>query len=87
VIAERYIENLANWLAAKPAEPPEWQAAEQVGDAGIYVTPAELTELGQAVQRLVEPYLARTADATLRPQAARLVAFIMLGFPLRPAGR
>jgi DNA-binding transcriptional ArsR family regulator len=82
VIAERYMENLANWLAAKRGESPEWQAAEVFGDAGIYVTPSELASLGEAVQRLVEPYLARTADPTQRPPGVRLVTFVTLGFPL-----
>jgi DNA-binding transcriptional ArsR family regulator len=82
VIAERYLENLALWLEAKPAEPREWQAADLFGDAGIYVTPEELRALGDAVQKLVTPYLERTTKAELRPDAARFVTFINLAFPL-----
>jgi DNA-binding transcriptional ArsR family regulator len=82
VIAERYLENFANWLAAKPREPREWQAAELFGDAGIYVTPSELRALGDAVQELVDPYLERTTEQERRPKEARLVTFISLAFPL-----
>jgi len=82
VIAERYLENLANWLAAKPREPHEWQAAEIFGDAGVYVTPQELEALGAAVEALVVPYLGRTIEPERRPDGARLVTFINLAFPV-----
>ena len=82
VIAERYLENLVSWLAAKPEEPREWQAAELVGDAGIFVTAEELQALGKSVEALVAPYLERTTKPELRPGDARLVTFINLAFPV-----
>jgi hypothetical protein len=82
VVAERYFEHLFTWLERRGEEPEEWQAAELFGDTGLYLTPAELEELGEAVQQLVQPYLERTANAELRPEAARLVLFVALGFPL-----
>jgi DNA-binding transcriptional ArsR family regulator len=82
VIAERYLEHLAAWLTAKPGEPREWHAAEIFGDAGIYLTAAELSSLGGAVQELVGPYLERTTKRELRPDGARLVTFISMAFPV-----
>jgi DNA-binding transcriptional ArsR family regulator len=82
VIAQRYLENLTNWLAATPREPHEWQAAEIFGDAGIYVTAQELEALGAAVQELVLPYLGRTTAPERRPDGTRLVTFISLAFPV-----
>jgi predicted ArsR family transcriptional regulator len=82
VIAERYFEHLFTWLERRGDEPEHWQAAELFGDTGLYLTPAELEELGKAVQQLVEPYLDRTVKPELRPEAARLVLFVAFGFPL-----
>src|ERR1700731_985556 len=45
-VAERYFEQLARWLEARPDEPEEWRQAALLGDRILYVTPAELEQLG-----------------------------------------
>jgi predicted ArsR family transcriptional regulator len=82
VIAERYLEHLFKWLETRAEEPHEWQERQMFSDFALYLSSAELEELDHAIQELFEPYLARTANASLRPPDARLVMLIALGFPL-----
>jgi hypothetical protein len=82
VIAERYLEHLLRWIDSRGDEPREWQERELFGDVAVYLTPDELGELDRAIQALVAPYLERTTNPELRPDASRLVMLIALGFPL-----
>lgn len=81
VLAERYVDALKKWLAAKPDEPVEWQEAAHFGDTGLYVTPGELIRLAQDVQNLLDPFLGRQLHPELRPPGARLVTYLHLAFP------
>ena len=82
VVAERYLEWLLAWLERRPEERTEWQEAAALGDALVYLTAPELTELRDALFALAEPFHARTSDPALRPEGARAVAFIQLAFPV-----
>jgi DNA-binding transcriptional ArsR family regulator len=82
VIAERYLEHLLRWIDSRGDEPREWQERELFGDVAVYLTPDELGELDRAIQAVVAPYLERTTNRELRPDASRLVMLIALGFPL-----
>jgi len=82
VIADRYIEDLNRWFEARPDEPEEWQRAAQFGDTILYVTAAELTELGERVRDLVDAYITRQADPKLRPPGARLVSYLHIAHPV-----
>jgi predicted transcriptional regulator len=80
-LAEQYFELTARWLAAQSAEPAEWREAAQFGDTMLYLTAAELRELGEKIQALMQPYTRRLGDATERPAGARPVAVLHLAFP------
>jgi predicted ArsR family transcriptional regulator len=82
VVAERYFEHLMRWLDEKASEPAEWQEAALFGDTPLYLTAAELAELGREVDTLLERYLERTSNRELRPPGARLITFLQLAFPL-----
>jgi predicted ArsR family transcriptional regulator len=81
VVAEQHFEAVMAWIEGKQAEPEEWQAAAQLDDMALYVTADELAELGRSVWALVEPFAARNERPELRPEGARLVAFLNLAFP------
>ena len=81
VIAEKYFEQLARWLEASPGEPSEWQQAAMLGDRILYVTPAELEELGSRVREVVDEYFERQVRPELRPEGARLVTWLNIAFP------
>lgn len=81
VVAERYFDRVLRWLERQAEEPPEWQDAAHFGDTSGYLTAAELEELRQRLDDLLEPYGERMRKSELRPPDARLVTFIRLAFP------
>jgi predicted ArsR family transcriptional regulator len=85
VVAERYMEQLLTWLDNKPGEPLEWQEAALFGDMPLYLTAAELKQLGERLAELLTPFLERVGNARQRPDGARLVTLIQLAFPTEAA--
>jgi hypothetical protein len=81
VIAERYFDQVMRWLESSHHEPRQWQEAALLGDRFLYLTPSELTEIGRKVRELLDPYGARVADPSLRPDGARRVSYLQLAFP------
>jgi hypothetical protein len=81
VLAEFYFENLMRWLEAKPGEPVEWQQAAVFGDTNVYLTAAELAELGRAWISLLQGYAERFEHPELRPAGARLISVLHLAHP------
>jgi len=81
VVAERYFDRVLRWLERQAEEPPEWQDAAHFGDTSGYVTAAELEDLRERLDELLEPYGERARNPELRPPDARLVTFIRLAFP------
>jgi len=88
-VADRYFDALMRWLEAWPDEPAQWHEAALVSDQLLYLTAAELAELGSKIHELVDRYLDRMSKPELRPAGSRLIDFIQLGFPLvdRPSGK
>jgi predicted ArsR family transcriptional regulator len=88
VVAERYFELLLKWVHGKSTEPYDWQEAALFGDTSLYVTPSELTELGEQINALLAPLEERRFNPELRPLGSRSVTFLQLAFPyLGPAKR
>jgi len=83
-VAERYFEQLMRYLEARPGEPAEWQEAAMFGDRLVYLTAAELEDLGARVRALVDEYFERLVRPDLRPADARLVTWLNLAFPSEP---
>jgi predicted transcriptional regulator len=81
VVADYYFSALRRWLAVRDEEPEEWQRAAQFGDTMIYVTAEELAELGRRYEEIVDQYLDRLTDASLRPDGARLVSVLRIANP------
>jgi predicted transcriptional regulator len=81
VVAERYFEQVMQWLQQRSDDPLDWQEAATFGDRMLYLTSDELAELGREIEALLERYHERTASPETRPEDARLVTFIRLAFP------
>ena len=86
IVAERYYEEMMAWLEARADEPAEWQQAALFGDIWLYLTAAELTELGEQVDRLFDRYIDRLSRPELRPPGARLVTYIQVAAPRQGPG-
>ena len=82
IMLERYFENAARWLDAKAKEPAEWQQAAQFNDRMLYLTAAELEDVAEQIETLLDTYSDRTINPALRPADSRLVSCVNLGFPL-----
>jgi DNA-binding transcriptional ArsR family regulator len=80
-LAEQYFELTARWVQAQPGEAAEWREAAQFGDTLLHLTAAELRELGDKIEGLVQPYRDRLEDASRRPPGSRPVTVLHLAFP------
>jgi len=84
VAAETQVANLMRWLAAREAESAEWRTAAMLGDEYLWLTPAELTELGRQAEALTTRYADRLTRPELRPEGARPVSYLHIAFPHIP---
>jgi len=82
VIAARYAVLTQAWIDRQPYESDDWKQAAQFGDTFVWLTPEELTQLGEQLSALLEPYDCRTSDKAERPESSRLVSWLHLAFPL-----
>lgn len=82
VIAARYAALTQAWIDHQPYESDAWKDAAQVGDTFLWLTPEELTRLGEQLTALLEPYDSRTTDHAERPEGSRLVSWLHLTFPV-----
>jgi hypothetical protein len=87
IVAERYYEQMIGWLEARASEPAEWQEAALFGDVFLYLTAAELAELGEQVDGLLDRYMDRLTKPELRPPGARLITYIHHAAPQQGPGR
>ncbi|MCX4729100.1 winged helix-turn-helix domain-containing protein [Streptomyces sp. NPDC090052] len=80
-MAERYFELSARWVQARAQERAEWQEAARFGDYQLRLTAAELAELNDKIQDLVQPYLEDPGGARRHAPDVRPVALLHLAFP------
>lgn len=82
VVVERYFEQAIEWLGRQREEPDDWSEAAALSDHIVYVTAAELEGIQAQMRDLLDPLLERSTDPAKRPEGARPVTYIQLGFPL-----
>jgi predicted ArsR family transcriptional regulator len=83
IVLDRDLERLRDWLARARTAEPMWREAAFISEALLYLTPAELEELGRRITELVFRYADRV-DPARRPEGSAPVQAIATGFPLRP---
>lgn len=74
-------ESYRHWLARRGEAPARWRRDEAFSQV-VHLTPAELTEMGDAIRALVEAYRHREDDPGSRPTGTAPVAVIARLFPL-----
>jgi predicted ArsR family transcriptional regulator len=87
VAIERWFEEASKWVERRAEETEEWAEATVLDDHMLYLTPAELEELSRRFAELFAPYMRRIAEPESRPEGARGVTFIQLGFPIEEEDR
>ncbi|KAB8197070.1 helix-turn-helix domain-containing protein [Nonomuraea phyllanthi] len=68
-------------LAQVEREPAEWRDATRFGRTRIKVDAEELARLGQSIEKLIEPYVARRRDEKSTPEGARMAEVQVNLFP------
>jgi DNA-binding transcriptional ArsR family regulator len=84
-VRRRDRELLDEHLAREAELPAEWLTASIHSNFGSWLTAEELAQLGEALEELWRPYLARLRDHDRRPDGSRLVHMFAHAFP-RPEG-
>ncbi|MFC7305591.1 winged helix-turn-helix domain-containing protein [Streptomyces monticola] len=79
-VAELYFDRITRAIETRRELPKEWQEAQEFGDSQLYLTAGELTGLRQKIWELIQPFEARGADPSLRPDGARLVELLRIAF-------
>ncbi|MGI8578313.1 MAG: winged helix-turn-helix domain-containing protein [Nocardioidaceae bacterium] len=81
MLVEREIDRLWRALDRRSVEPTQWRDAGTVTQSMLWLTPEELAEINTAVKDLLLSKIERVEDPTLRPDGARLCAFLAWGVP------
>lgn len=79
-VAERYFERAVRAIEQRHRLPRAWREAEQFSDSLLHLTPEELTGIGERIEAVLQPYEDREKDPGLRPEGARPVSLMRLGF-------
>ena len=79
-VVEYQFHRMARALEKRHELPRAWQEAEQFSDLTLYLTPDELTALGERITTLIDAYGERTAHPERRPEGARRVVYVHAGF-------
>ncbi|MDH6703988.1 hypothetical protein P3T27_000689 [Kitasatospora sp. MAA19] len=79
-------ESYQRWLAHRDQAPADWRQDEAFSTV-LYLTPAELAAVGEAVRQVLARYRDRETDPAHRPADARPVAAVARLFPLLPDER
>jgi hypothetical protein len=79
-VAENYLRRMARALESRRELPREWQEAERFSDVTLYLTPRELTSLGERMDALFAEYADRAGDPSRRPEGARRVPYLQVAY-------
>lgn len=82
LLVQRIGQQLTDWLQRRRREPEEWRKAAPGTYSMLYLTPEELTAIGEALVDISTPYLERFRDPSKRPPGSRPVRILAMGFPL-----
>jgi hypothetical protein len=81
IVRDRDRQLLEQYVARSEEFDDQWRRAAFNSNYGGWLTPEELTEVGEKLHELWQPYLGRMTDSASRPAGARLVHMSVYGFP------
>ena len=79
---DRWLARARDRLLRMVGFPAAWQEATLASQMDLYLTAQEAKSLGDAVDELVKPYLARRDDPSLRPPGSANYEVLLFGYPL-----
>jgi hypothetical protein len=81
---EHTCQRLREWWTQRRSYPITWRRAAFASDTLTYLTPEELSDLGEKVADLFRTFRNRAADKSARPEGAMPVRLTAFGHPLPP---
>ena len=81
VFIQREADKVIAWQDVSAAQPPSWREAAFVTGASLPLTAAELDDVRDRLATVLEPYIARLADPSSRPEGHRVVRVLLAGTP------
>jgi hypothetical protein len=87
MLVDRYLARLGAFYAARSALPREWQEVTGGSQATLHLTPAELRQVDQEVQAIIDRYTGRSADPAQRPPGSQPVEVLLFAYLPGPPGR
>jgi len=79
---DRWLARARDRLLRMVGYPPAWQEATLASQTDLYLTAGEAQSLGEAMEELVRPYMARRDDPALRPPGSAHYELMQFGYPL-----
>lgn len=86
VIAARHVSELGRWLANRREEPAAWRNIGTLDDTQLWLTPDELADLQQTIERLVEPFTDSERQTAPPAEDLRWLTLARLAIPTPASG-
>jgi Helix-turn-helix domain len=87
MLRSRYFDRLEAFYANRSEYPVAWQETTGGSQAVLHLTPDELRGIDQEIMAILERYLDRNVDRSLRPADSVPVEILLFAYPVRPPGR
>jgi len=84
VLVDREVDRFVRANEHRATEAPEWREAAGASQSMLWLTAEELREINEQVKELLVSKMDRLEDPSLRPEGARLCAFMAWGIPAYP---
>jgi DNA-binding transcriptional ArsR family regulator len=83
MLVRTWFEKFETWERVRHTYPEEWRSASTLSESLLYLTPAEMREIEEAREALIEKYRDRSTDSSSRPEGAEPVEIVSMSFPLQ----
>jgi predicted ArsR family transcriptional regulator len=87
MLVDTYLARLAAFYATRSALPTEWQEVTGGSQATLHLTPAELRQVDQEVQAILDRYMDRMTDLATRPAGSQPVEVLLFAYLPASPGR
>ncbi len=86
MVFDRAMSRLSNFISTKSSFPKAWQEASENTETILWVTPTELEKISRDVMVVLNQFIDRNADPSLRPEGSLPVEALMFNYPVRLPG-
>jgi len=87
LIRGRQLERYQVWQETRGSYPAAWREAALDSQSLAWLTPAELSAIGERLREEIPGFYERIEDPSARPEGALPVELLLLGHPIAPPSR